>query len=88
MRNDLINRSELLNSLIHCQELGRKSFEAVINVVNNQPIISEQEIRDNAIEEFCKRLVEQSERFSTIPFMWVSTKNIQKIAEQMKEVGE
>lgn len=48
----------------------------------------DKEIRDKAIEEFCKRLVEQSERFSTIPFTWVSTKNIRKIAEQMKEQKE
>lgn len=35
--NDLISRQALLESLIHCEGLGRKSFEAVIEVIKQQP---------------------------------------------------
>lgn len=34
---DLISRSALLESLIHCDGLGRKSLEAVIKHINEQP---------------------------------------------------
>jgi Zn finger protein HypA/HybF involved in hydrogenase expression len=37
--NDLISRSALKESLIHCKELGRKSFEAVLKVIDNQSTI-------------------------------------------------
>ena len=37
--NDLISRSALLESLIHCDALGRKSFEAVIKHINEQPTV-------------------------------------------------
>lgn len=85
--SDLISRSELIKDLMEQIPLA-ENVHIFRDIIDSQPTVSEQEIRDNAIEEFCKRLVEQSERFSTIPFMWVSTKNIQKIAEQMKEAGE
>ena len=38
--SDLISRRELKESLIYCNELGRKSFEAVINVIDEQPVIN------------------------------------------------
>ena len=37
--SDLISRSALLESLIHCDGLGRKSFEAVIKTINEQPTV-------------------------------------------------
>ena len=37
--SDLMRRSELKESLIHCKELGRKSFEAVLKVIDKQPTI-------------------------------------------------
>jgi rubrerythrin len=37
--SDLISRSALENSLTHCKELGRKTFEAVLNVIKEQPAI-------------------------------------------------
>lgn len=41
MNGDLISKSELLESLINCKELGRKSFAAVIDVINEQPTYKE-----------------------------------------------
>ena len=37
--SDLISRSALLESLIYCKELGRKSAEAVGKVINEQPTV-------------------------------------------------
>jgi hypothetical protein len=37
--SDLISRSTLEESLTHCKELGRKTFEAVLNVIKEQPAI-------------------------------------------------
>lgn len=37
--NDLISRSALKESLIYCKELGRKSFEAVLKVIDDHPTI-------------------------------------------------
>lgn len=36
--NDLISKSELLTALIHCKGLGRKSFEALIEFLEDYPI--------------------------------------------------
>ena len=35
--SDLISRSALLEALVYCQGLGRKSCEAVAEVIKNQP---------------------------------------------------
>lgn len=35
--SDLISRSALLESLMHCDALGRKSFEAVMEIIKEQP---------------------------------------------------
>lgn len=37
--SDLISKSKLLDSLIHCKELGRRSFEAVMKTVDKQPTV-------------------------------------------------
>ena len=37
--SDLISRSALLESMIHCDGLGRKSMEAVLKVINEQPTV-------------------------------------------------
>ena len=37
MRNDLISKSELLTNLIHCKGLGRRSFEALIEFLEDYP---------------------------------------------------
>ena len=63
MMSDLISRSALLESLIHCDGLGRKSFEAVIKTINEQPtaydvdkVVKELESRAEANEEVSGRL--------------------------------
>lgn len=38
---DLIRKSELFESLIHCNGLGRKSLESVINTINEQQTFEE-----------------------------------------------
>ena len=35
--NDLISKSELLTNLIHCKGLGRESFQALINFLEDYP---------------------------------------------------
>ena len=35
--SDLISRSALLESLMHCDALGRKSLDAVLQTINEQP---------------------------------------------------
>lgn len=94
--SDLINRSMLLDSLIYCQGLGRKSCELVAATINNQPIISEQEIRDKAIEDFVDKLKEKcnfmiAERWNSevAPMYWANAyadfkDDVDDIAEQMK----
>lgn len=42
--SDLISRSALLESLIHCDGLGRKSLEAVIKTINEQPTVEAMEV--------------------------------------------
>lgn len=37
--NDLISRSELIESLIHCDGLGRRGLEAVLQTINELPTI-------------------------------------------------
>lgn len=37
--SDLISRSALLEALVHCDGLGRKSCEAVIKTINEQPTV-------------------------------------------------
>lgn len=36
--NDLISKSELLTNLIHCKGLGRASFQALIDFLDDYPI--------------------------------------------------
>ena len=38
MRDDLISKSELLTSLIHCKGMGRQSFQALIEFLEDYPI--------------------------------------------------
>ena len=35
--SDLISKEKLLESLIYCKELGRRSLEAVKKTINEQP---------------------------------------------------
>lgn len=37
--SDLISRSALIESLISCKALGRKSYEAVVEVIKEQPTV-------------------------------------------------
>lgn len=37
----MIGEKKLVEDLIHCDALGRKSFQAVIDVVNKQPKVGE-----------------------------------------------
>lgn len=37
MRYDLISKSELLTSLIHCKGMGRGSFQALISFLEDYP---------------------------------------------------
>lgn len=37
--SDLISRSALLESLMHCDGLGRKSFDAVLQTINELPTV-------------------------------------------------
>lgn len=37
--SDLISRSALLEALVYCDGLGRKSCEAVIKTINEQPTV-------------------------------------------------
>ena len=55
--SDLISKSALLDSLISCKELGRKSFEAVIKTIEEQSVTDEKEI----ICKFMERIVERLE---------------------------
>lgn len=36
---DLISKEKLLESLIHCKELGRRSLEAVLKTIKEQPTV-------------------------------------------------
>lgn len=49
--NDLISKSELLTALIHCKGLGRKSFEALIEFLDNYPT----EVNMDSIKEQIKK---------------------------------
>lgn len=96
--SDLISRSALLESLIYCQGLGRKSCELVVTTINNQPAVSEQEIRNKAIDEFAEAIKSTlpiavhkdcSEIDYEVDYALYGLRNrIDRIAEQMKEVGE
>lgn len=35
--SDLISRSELIENLMKCEQLGRKSFWIIVNAINEQP---------------------------------------------------
>lgn len=37
----MIDENKLLDDLVKCKELGRNSFQAVINLINSQPKIGE-----------------------------------------------
>lgn len=57
--SDLISRSTLLESLIHCDGLGRKSLEAVIKTINEQPIVY-------GVEQVVKEIKEVGTRFCCV----------------------
>lgn len=81
--SDLIDREALLESLIYCQGLGRKSCELVVTTINNQPTVSEQEIRNKAIDTFMIAIETLVKLHGPVVLS-----EIQEIAEQMKGVGE
>lgn len=88
---DLISRKELLEVLTHCKELGRKSFASVIEVINDQPTISDKEIRDKAVEEFTNEAMKRFTEFDLkhgYPTVADCKMILREIAEDMKEVGE
>lgn len=86
MRERLTKRT-ILGSAMQKSDVSTKEVIRLQKELENQKRLNK-EIRDKAIEEFAEALEERSERFSTIPFKWVSTKNIREIAQQMKEVRE
>lgn len=55
--NDLISRQTLLESLIHCNGLGRKSFEAVIEVIKQQPTVGSTDIKKTQPCPICGRQI-------------------------------
>lgn len=92
--SDLISRSALLDSLIYCQGLGRKACELVAVTINDQPAVSEKEIRDKAIEDFAEAMNNKISEFvlqhkDNLDFasgIAVSWNIVNEIAEKMKEV--
>lgn len=86
--SNLISKSGLLESLIHCKELGRRSCEAVANVIKEEPSTSEKEIRDKTIREFAQKIkdwqddIYDNER-NPMVYDFVFDR-IYEIAEQMK----
>lgn len=57
--SDYISKRELLDSLIYCEGLGRKSLEAVIKTINKQPTVDEKETIRKAFERVVERLEEE-----------------------------
>lgn len=65
-------------------------LEKLIHGIENEPTISEQKIRDKAIEEFAGKLHElcgYEEDDYQYPYL-LHESRIDEIAEQMREVGE
>lgn len=87
--SDLISRSALLESLMYCQELGRRSLEAIVKAVNNQPTVSEQEIQNMAIEDYKTKLIDRYEHSKSIDekFACLDLDDVTQIAEQMKALA-
>ena len=50
--SDLISRSELIENLMKCEQLGRKSFWIIVNAINEQPTAYDV---DNVVEELEER---------------------------------
>lgn len=55
--SDLISRSALMESLIHCDGLGRKSLEAVIKTIKEQPTAYDV---DKVVEELEDKMLTSS----------------------------
>lgn len=53
--SDLISKEKLLESLIHCKELGKRSLEAVLKTIKEQPTV--EPVRG----EWIKSMIEQME---------------------------
>lgn len=53
--SDLISRSALMESLIHCDGLGRKSLEAVIKTINEQPTACDVDKVVEGLEDLIQR---------------------------------
>ena len=54
--SDYISKSALMDALIYCDGLGRKSLEAVVKTINEQPTLDEKEIIRKAFERVVERL--------------------------------
>lgn len=59
--DDLISKSELLTALIHCKGLGRKSFESLIEFLENYPVdVNMEKIKEQIYEKgICSGYEEQ-----------------------------
>lgn len=60
MQNDLIDRKALIEKLTYCSALGRKSYEEVVKIVNEQPIAYDVE---KVVEELEEEKYTREERF-------------------------
>ena len=54
--SDYIRKSALIDSLIYCDGLGRKSLEAVVKTINEQPTLDKKEIIRKHFERVVERL--------------------------------
>lgn len=101
--SDLINKRDLLVYLRNWQyeqftRIGNEKeynlLERLIHGIENEPTVSDKEIRDRAIEEFAEKIksfVDCGHLCSPTELRWTDLsvcKMIDEIAEQMKEVGE
>ena len=60
--SDLISRSELIETLMKCEQLGRKSFEVVVNVINEQPTAYD---IDKVVEELQENASRYTKKYTT-----------------------
>lgn len=103
---DLISKEKLIKAIVntptnnqanplqgYLDGIATRQLE-IIDIINEQPAVSDREIRDKAIEEFVmktKNFVDCGYLCSQTELRWSDLsvcKMIEEIAEQMKEVEE
>jgi benzoyl-CoA reductase/2-hydroxyglutaryl-CoA dehydratase subunit BcrC/BadD/HgdB len=88
--SDLISRSQLMESLIYCDGLGRKSLEAVIKTISEQPTAYDV---DKVVKELEEVIQEHKENASKTSEMSVLVSELKMVGcyshaiEIVKEVG-